>query len=351
VVANGAEGEPASGKDKLLLTAAPHLVLDGAQWAAAAVGASEIVVAVDRRATGALAHVERALAERAGGPGAVPIRLVATPPRYIAGEESALVNWLNGGPAKPTLVPPRPFERGMNGRPTLVDNVETLAHLAQICRWGAPWFRGLGTDEEPGTALLTISGGVERPGVYEAALGTPVGQVLSAAGAGPASAVLVGGYFGTWIPGPSAVTTPVSRAGLQPLGAAVGCGVLAVLPEGLCGVHDSARVLNWLAAETAGQCGPCVHGLAAIAGTLSQLYHGRGGLAARDRLHRWAGMVEGRGACRHPDGAVRFLRSALSTFDHELAVHATTGGCSFGPLGGQRPVLPLPRAEEVPEWR
>ena len=348
VVVNGTEGEPASGKDKLLLSGAPHLVLDGAQWAAAAVGATEIVVAIDRTATTALRQVQRAVAERAGERRAAPIRVEATPPRYLAGEESALIHWLNGGPAKPTLVPPRPFEKGVNGRPTLVDNVETLAHLAQISRWGAGWFRTIGTEDEAGTALVTVSGGVDRPGVYEAPLGASLSRILTTAGAVPLSAVLVGGYFGTWIDAKAAEEVAFSRAGFAPLGASVGCGAIVALPQDACGVHDSARVLNWLAAETAGQCGPCVHGLAAVASTFSRLYYGKGGRQARDQLYRWAGMIEGRGACRHPDGAIRFLRSALATFDRELAVHATTGHCSFSQ---RRPVLPLPTVTKDPEWR
>ena len=144
VVVNGAEGEPASAKDKLLLATVPHLVLDGALLAAAAVGAGEVVVCVDRTATAVDVALTRAVGERRRAEPGLPVRLAGVPARYLAGEETALAHWLNGGPAIPTRTPPRVFERGVGGRPTLVDNVETLAHLAQVLRFGPDWFRQIG---------------------------------------------------------------------------------------------------------------------------------------------------------------------------------------------------------------
>jgi len=155
VVVNATEGEPASVKDKALLHRAPHLVLDGAAAAGAAVGAREVIVAVERSAVSTLQATEAAVGERrAAGIDRLIVRVVGTPSRYVAGEETALIHWLNGGEAKPTLVPPRPFERGVNGRPTLVDNAETLAHLALIARFGPQWYRRAGTADDPGTTLV-----------------------------------------------------------------------------------------------------------------------------------------------------------------------------------------------------
>ena len=165
VVANGTEGEPISGKDKALLAGSPHLVIDGASLAAETVGASEAIICVDAAAPAALEAVRTALAERARVKADhVSLRLEAAPSGYVAGEESALVHWLGGGNPTPTFVPPRPFERGLRGRPTLVNNVETLAHLALIARFGATWYRSLGTDDDPGTTLITLTGDVSRPG-------------------------------------------------------------------------------------------------------------------------------------------------------------------------------------------
>jgi NADH:ubiquinone oxidoreductase subunit F (NADH-binding) len=347
VVANGAEGEPASGKDKTLLTVAPHLVLDGAVLAARAVGARDVIVCVDRAATRAQTALRTALGERGvlgGDP--VAIRLEASPTQYVAGEESALVHWLNGGQAKPTFVPPRPFEKGVGGRPTLVQNVETLAHVALIARFGSRWFRSLGTEHDPGTALLTVSGGVERPGVYETPLGARLSTVLDTAGCpddgrGP---VLIGGYFGSWIPGPLVAEVDLGESSLRKAGATLGCGVVVALPPGVCGLAESARVTRWLAGQTAGQCGPCVHGLAAIASAMEALVRGDVDGRAEPHLERWLRMVRGRGACHLPDGAVRFVDSTLRAFAADIAEHRRRGPC----VPTRVPLLPLARTME---WR
>ena len=213
VVANGTEGEPLSRKDVTLMQWQPHLVLDGAVIAAMAVGADAISLCIDRTQTITIAAMERALQDRIRwDPPSVPITLHPSPPRYVAGEETALVHWLNGGEARPTSTPPRPFERGVGGRPTLVDNVETLAHFAQINAFGDDWFRRLGTATEPGTALLSVSGAVRQPAVYETPLGTHLATVIDrAAPEHGVGAVLVGGYFGGWIDAPTAARTHVRR--------------------------------------------------------------------------------------------------------------------------------------------
>jgi NADH:ubiquinone oxidoreductase subunit F (NADH-binding) len=342
VVVNGSEGEPRSGKDKLLLTMAPHLVLDGALLAAAAVGASQVVVCVDQSATAALDAVGQALAERGRAEPSVPIRLAAIPSRYVAGEETALVHWLNGGPAVPTRTPPRPFQRGVDGAPTLIDNVETLAHLAQILRFGPDWFRQLGTAEEPGSVLVTISGAVERPGVYEIPIGAPLAELVNGAGGPPGgpAAVLVGGYFGSWLGAGQAAGVRLSNADLRSAGAALGCGAVVVLGERSCGLGETVRILNWLAGQSAGQCGPCVYGLAAVARTTAALHEGAAGPEALDQLWRWAGQIDGRGACRLPDGAVRLLRSMLDVLAAEIHEHLRDRTCraaGLAPIRGGTP--------------
>jgi NADH:ubiquinone oxidoreductase subunit F (NADH-binding) len=347
VVVNGSEGEPASAKDKLLLTRAPHLVLDGALVAAAAVGAREVIVCVDRHASNALDSVRRALSERlAYEPTPVPVRLVGVPTHYVSGEETALVRWLNGGEAKPTT-PPRPYERGVGGRPTLVDNVETVAHLAQLARWGPDWFRSVGTRAEPGSTLLTVSGAVARAGVYEIPIGASLVRVLERAGAArdEVSAVLVGGYFGTWLTAEEAVDARLSCEDLARYGGGLGAGAVVALPYDACGVVESARVVSWLAASTAGQCGACVNGLASLADTAGAVARGRAPRDAALQLMRWAEQIEGRGACRLPDGAARFLRSSMKTFRHEVDRHLRGAEC-----GDRSRVLPLP-APVRDAWR
>jgi NADH:ubiquinone oxidoreductase subunit F (NADH-binding) len=323
VVVNAAEGEPMSAKDRVLLEHAPHLVLDGALLAADAVGARDVVVAVKRSAWPVSAAVGRALADRRD---AGRIRVEALPDGYVASEESAILHGLNGGPAKPTLVPPRPHERGLRGRPTLVSNAETLAHVALIARHGAAWFRELGTDQHPGTALVTTAGAVARAGVHEIGLGTPIAALIGDVPA-PPQAVLVGGYYGTWLTGEDVATATLDDASLRTLGARFGAGVIVALPADACAVAEVARVVDWLADETAGQCGPCVHGLDAIAVALAQVADGVADGDATRRLERWCGQVEGRGACHHPNGVAGFVRSALRSFAAELEDHRRNGPC------------------------
>jgi NADH:ubiquinone oxidoreductase subunit F (NADH-binding) len=166
VVANGVESEPASHKDQALLALAPHLVLDGAAVAARAVGASEVHLCLDGTRLDQAQTIRRAAAEREqAGLGAVPVQVHGLPAAYVASEETALVRWLSTGWARPSVTPPRPAERGVHRKPTLVSNVETLAHLALIVRFGPAWFREAGCADLPGTMLITLTGAVTDPGV------------------------------------------------------------------------------------------------------------------------------------------------------------------------------------------
>jgi NADH:ubiquinone oxidoreductase subunit F (NADH-binding) len=333
VVVNAAEGEPASGKDKAILRHNPHLVLDGAVIAAASLGAREAIIAISAEAALESTRVSAAIAERRKRRlDRVALSVVPVPATFLTGEETALVRAIAGGPAKPTLKPPFPFESGLEGRPTLVQNAETLAQLALIARFGSAWFREAGAPDAPGTALVTLSGAVERPGVHEIELGWTLGELLARAGGAtePFSAVLVGGYFGGWI-----AATEVDSFRLLP--DTLGAGAVIVFPDSACAVADSARVLRYLAGESAGQCGPCLNGLAAIADGFERLAAGVDG-AGSATLARWARLVSGRGACRHPDGAARFLDSTMQVFPGELARHAQHGRCGKR----VRPILPLP---------
>ena len=337
VVVNACEGEPVSGKDHALLTRAPHLVLDGAVLAALAVRANRIVVCLHDGDP--LGHaLSAALAARRDP---VAVHLQPVPGRYVASEESALVNLIDTGDARPTSRPPRPDERGVGGRPTLVSNAETYAQVALIARHGPEWFRATGTAESPGTTLVTIGGAVSDPGVREVALGTPLGRVLDLAGpADDAEAVLVGGVAGAWLPLPAATSVPLTHRELAEAGAPLGVGALFVLPAQACGLAETARILGFLAGESAAQCGPCMFGLPALAGDMARVVGGDATVVPR--LRQRLGVVEGRGACRHPDGAVRVARSALHVFAADLARHAAGLPCvhigqSYVPLRRRYP--------------
>jgi NADH:ubiquinone oxidoreductase subunit F (NADH-binding) len=338
VVGNGTEGEPISGKDKVLVRYLPHLVLDGAAAAAQALGAREAIVAVSRADREGLDALSRAIAERGSRlDKRVRLRAVAVPDGFVAGEETALVQFLNRGVAKPTFTPPLPFERGVGKAPTLVQNVETLAQLALIARFGADWFRAVGTAAEPGSALVTISGSVAEPGVYEVALGAPLRELVALAGGVTehVRAFLVGGYFGGWLGEREAADASLLEADLRPRGARLGARAIVVLPISACGICETARAMRYLADSSAGQCGPCVYGLDAIARSFERLA-ARQRLDERKQLGRWIQQVRGRGACSHPDGAAGFATSALEVFAQEAEQHLR-GHCE-----GKRQVLPTP---------
>ncbi len=345
VVANAAECEPASWKDRTLLAMRPHLVLDGLEHAAETTGARRAVVYTTRSHTDVQDALGAAIAERRRqSESDLFIEVQIGPNRYVSGEETAVISRISGHLAKPKVVPPRPFQRGVNGLPTLVQNVETLAHAALIARHGASWFHTVGTRRSPGTALLTVSGAVGAPRVVEATCDTSVRDIVASAGGatGEPAAVLVGGYFGRWVAADRIWNQAIDAESLRAIGTSLGTGVLIVLPATVCGVAETDRILTFLATQTAQQCGPCHVGLPAIAEQFHNVATGRARPSALDTLTRWSTEMLGRGACRHPDGAVLFLASALEVFAADLRHHSRAGGCRFS---GSPALLSVPNTE------
>jgi NADH:ubiquinone oxidoreductase subunit F (NADH-binding)/ferredoxin len=329
VVVNGAEGEPGSAKDQVLLTRAPHLVLDGAAIAARALDSRDLVVAI---AGGGPARrsIHAAAAERD-----LPVRLVEVAGRFISGESGAVVRAVNGDVPVPPGRDVRTSDSGVAGRPTLLSNAETFAQLAVLVSLGTDVYARVGTRDEPGTVLLTVAGGT----VVEAPMGTPLGTVLERCGVSAGQGVLVGGYHGAWL-APAAARAPVSRAGMAAAGGTLGAGVVLPLAPGTCPLGEVIQVTAYLAAESAGQCGPCRFGLPETVRALTALAEGTG---TRRGVRAAADIGRGRGACSHPDGAARFVLSALDVFDHDINAHQTRGGCGL-PVRGLIP-LPAPRGD------
>lgn len=327
VLVNGCESDPSSFKDRVLMRHAPHRVLDGALAVADALGTQRITIAVhDAASAGAL---QSACLERRDATN-VEVGLVGG--GFVAGEIRAVINTLDSRPAVPDGRRALPHVSGLHGRPTYASNVETFAQLGQLAALGVEGYAALGTAREPGTSLVTVHGDVPRPGVAEVPHGVSLDLL---AGRRPGRPVLLGGYHGTWSPEHGLV---LDRRLLAERGAPWGAGVIAVLPESTCPLGEVTRVAHWLAAESVGQCGPCLFGLHGLARDLAGLYAGAridlGGLRRR------AGLATGRGACAHPDGAVRFLGSALDVFAEEIQAHRSSGGCGRPILE----VLPLPQA-------
>ncbi len=328
LIVNAMEGEPASAKDRFLVGTAPHLVLDGADLVATALGAARTVLCVADNSPEMAVSLDRALEERRGVRGQAPgAEILRLPGRYVSGEESALASMVGGGRGVPRFRPDKSVPLSAGGHAVIVHNVETLAHVALIARYGADWFRQVGAPEAPGTCLVTISGGVERPGVVEVATGTPISEIVQLARpSAPAQAVLVGGYGGTWLSGEE-TGTPFAPVELRRLGASMGAGVLVVLPSGSCGIKETERIAWSMASESAGQCGPCLFGLPAIADDLRAVADGTAAPPVLERLLARCGAVTGRGACRHPDGVVRLVRSALEVFATDITAHVQGRPC------------------------
>jgi NADH:ubiquinone oxidoreductase subunit F (NADH-binding) len=312
VIVNGAEGEPRSLKDRLLMTTRPHLILDGAFLAAKAVRAKQVVLYIGEEHRASQDSMARALAERTGEERRL-VRTVSAPARYVAGASSAAVHLVDAGIATPTTAPPSAHERGVAGAPTLVQNVETLAQVALVARNGSP----------TGTLLVTVVGGVSRPGVLEIQAQTTVAEAVELAGGAsePPHAVLLGGYFGTWVKAANAWELPLDHDALRARGLTLGCGVIGVLPGSRCVVCEVAGIMCYLASESSAQCGPCFFGLRALADACRRIAERGTDPADLQRLQRWSAEVSGRGACHHPDGAATFLRSALATFPDDFAGH------------------------------
>jgi NADH:ubiquinone oxidoreductase subunit F (NADH-binding) len=339
LLVNAMEGEPASGKDQYLLTFAPHLVLDGAELVAMAVGASTVVICVPAERRALVAGVQQALGQRLSLPYERPnCQLKTLPGHYISGEESALVSAVSGKASLPQFHPDKSVNLMFGRQPALVHNAETLAHVALIGRHGSDWFRQVGSPEAPGTSLVTISGAVRQPGILEVEIGRSLDDIVAAARPVPdVQAVLVGGYAGTWVSANN-LSVPFGPQGLKTVGAAMGAGVLLVLAAGNCGLLETETIARYLAGESAGQCGPCLFGLPAIADELALIVRGHCGPEDMERLRARSASVAGRGACRHPDGAVRLVNSALAVFQADVKYHLQYAPCPGCRLPATAPI-------------
>ncbi len=349
VVVNGSEGEPASRKDRTLLELRPHTVLDGACWTAAAIRAPEVVIYLEPTRSRAWQSVSGAIWERgSAGIHDPAFRLVAAPDYFVAGETSAVVAVLEGIGPMPSRRAVPVARCGAGGRPTVVSNTETFAHVGLIGRFGPDWFRQAGSPRSPGSTLVTLGGSVAIPGlVVEVIEPVAIGALLQEFGklAEVPQAVLVGGYSGRWVDGHVLNEVPLDRALLRSSGHGLGCGLLAPLPARACGLGVTLRLLDFLAGESSGQCGSCVFGLPTLVAALADIVAGRSGRRGPSRLLRLSMELEGRGGCAHPDGAIDLLQSSLRVFSDDADRHARGQLCRREHDGGW---FPLPRRSGRP---
>lgn len=334
VVVNGAEGEPGCAKDAVLLQTRPHLVLDGLVAAIEFIGATEGVVWIHDGAWRTAQSVTHAIAERiAAGEGDPPIRVIAAPDRYLSGEATGIIRTLEGGPTLPRWVanPAQPWSEGH--RPVLVNNAETMARAGLLSHVGVEGYAP--------TSLLTVINDTYRA-VVEVGPEETFGDVVAITWRSPdgraPQAALLGGYGGSWVAWERLRHLPVDNAALREHGLSIGAGLLGPLPANACGIEESARLLRYLAGQSARQCGPCLFGLSAASSLVDDLTAGKLSRSGRSTLDRYVGEISGRGACRHPDGALRMLTSGLQVFHDDVHRHRKGRTCD----APNHSIMPLP---------
>jgi NADH-quinone oxidoreductase subunit F len=341
---NGDEMEPGSFKDRFLLEALPHQLVEGVILAAYAIGAGEAIVLIRDAYRAGAAAVARAIAEAEdsgllgrnilGSGFDLTVRVHASAGRYIVGEETALIAAIEGGRPVPRRRPPYPAQSGLWGRPTLVNNVETLSAVPHIVARGAAWFRGLSRTREGGTKLYGLSGRVSRPGLIEAPVGTTAGELLDQAGGvrdGRALLAFQPGGGATAFLEAADLDTPMDFEHLRLAGSALGTGSMIVLDDRSCPVAAIARHARFYARESCGWCTPCREGLPWVSRLLDALEAGQGRAEDIDmlRLHVAMAGPPGRSFCDLMAGALNPLRSGLERFGDIFAAHLD-GACPMG---------------------
>lgn len=328
VVANGGEHEPGSSKDRVLVERHPHAVLEGLMLAGIATGATKAWLYLIEDMTGPRASAEQALRELDDeGLMHLPIAIHMGPPTYVAGEETAALNAIEGKVAKPRKKPPFPGELGLFERPTTVNNVETLAHVAWIARHGAPAFAAIGTAESKGTLLFTLGGEVHRPGVYELPFGATYRELIDGCGGGlrngrAVRAVLPAMSCG-FLPAEH-LDVPIAYETLRPLGTSPGCGGVRIVDDATDVVALTIEIAEFFMREQCGQCPPCRMETNQFVHVLKAVQQGREPAYA-EKLKKLADFAHKKGFCSLIEMAAAPVLSAVRVFADDFARAAGSG--------------------------
>jgi NADH:ubiquinone oxidoreductase subunit F (NADH-binding) len=341
VVANGGEDEPGSKKDRLLMENVPHLVVEGALIASYAVGARKAYFYINRQYGDAIESLGRAIAEAKeagywgerilGSDFSCDAELVEAPPNYVAGEDTAALEVIEGKAPLPRKKPPFPATAGLFGKPTAVNNVETLANVPPIVSRGANWYRSFGTDESPGTMLFSLGEEVVRPGVYELAFGTPLRYLLEECGGGlrttrPLKAILPGGPSSGFLAADK-IDIPLDHRSLREAGSSIGCGVVRLIAEGECLVEETLRIAEFFERESCGQCPACRMETSILAAMLKKVRQGQGSPALLDQFAKVIEFNRGKGFCNLINMPAPPIESALRLFRADFEAHLASGRC------------------------
>ena len=342
LIMNGGEDEPGSKKDRVLLENLPHLVLEGTILSAYAIGASKAYLYINARYEGALQSVADALAEAKsagywgenvlGSSFSLDIEVIPAPHNYVAGEDTAVIEVIEGKKPLPRQKPPFPVTAGLFGKPTSVNNVETLANVAPIALKGAAWYRGFGTPESSGTMIFSLDNDVSRPGVYELPFGTPLRYLIEECGGGmkgkkKIKAIMPAAPSSAFLP-PEKIDTPLDHNSMREAGSALGCGVVKLIPQGSCIVEELVKIADFFAAESCGQCPACRMETNTLAMLMKKVQSGQGGLPILEQFGKILAFNKGKGFCNLIAMPGPPIESAIKLFPDDFQAHLTSGRCA-----------------------
>jgi NADH:ubiquinone oxidoreductase subunit F (NADH-binding) len=341
LIMNGGEDEPGSKKDRVLMENVPHLVIEGVILSAYAIGAEKAYLYINAEYETALKSISDALAEAKsegywgenilGSNFSIDIEIVPAPHNYVAGEDTAVIEVIEGKKAWPRQKPPFPVTVGLFGKPTSVNNVETLANVAPIVLHSAEWYRKFGTADSPGTMLFALDEDVNRPGVYELPFGTPLRYLIEECGGGLKNgknikAVMPASPSCAFLP-PEKIDTPLDHNSMREAGAAIGCGVIRLVAEGECIVEEVLRIAEFFAAESCGQCPACRMETSTLAMMMKKVQQGQGGQPILEQFGKILAFNKGKGFCNLINMPGPPIESAIKLFPGDFEAHLTTGKC------------------------
>jgi NADH-quinone oxidoreductase subunit F len=341
LILNGGEDEPGSKKDRLLMENLPHLVIEGVIISAYAIGASKAYLYINANYEAAIRSVTDALAEARnagylgqsvpGGRFDLDVELVPAPHNYVAGEDTAVLEVIEGKKAWPRQKPPFPVTVGLFGKPTAINNVETLANVPPIILQGAGWYRKFGTADSPGTMIFSLNDDVNRPGIYELPFGTPLRYLIEDCGGGikggkKIKAIMPAAPSSAYLPADK-IDTPLDHNSMRDAGAALGCGVVRLVGEGTCIVEDVLKVSEFFTAESCGQCPACRMETNALTALLKKVQQGQGGPALLEQFEKVIAFNRGKGFCNLISMPGPPIESALKLFPEDFQSHLETGKC------------------------
>lgn len=341
LVLNGGEDEPGSKKDRVLMENLPHLVIEGTILGAYAIGAAKAYLYINARYDEAIRSIDNALAEAKaagywgenilGSNFTLEFEVVPAPHNYVAGEDTAVLEVIEGKQPLPRQKPPFPVTVGLFGKPTSVNNVETLANVAPIMLKGAGWYRTFGTAESPGTMIFALDDDVNRPGIYELPFGTPLRRLIEECGGGmrdgkKIKAIMPAAPSSAYLPADK-IDTPLDHNSMRDAGAGLGCGVVRLIAEGTCIVEEVLKISEFFTAESCGQCPACRMETTTLTMILKKVQAGQGGQAILDQFGKILAFNKGKGFCNLIAMPGPPIESALKLFPEDFAAHLSTGKC------------------------